>query len=180
MFARPAVAAKIRRLECCDPFEAYIDDIRMSLSVDRLTCYLNREISWRRISLEDKAKVQFQISTFMGTAMFLGTPFIFSFSELNQSLFILLILSLVTSLLFLLVGIVLAMQAFKVSNVAQLSLEEQTKDGEALKQLLLHAIDLNAEYIREKANVSYVSSNCIRNGLVVFVIAFVGTLCFGS
>lgn len=176
---RPAVAARIKCLEKSNPFESYTNDIRMTLPVESLREYLQSEVSWRRSSLEDKAKVQFQISTFMGTAMFLGTPFIFNFSDLTQNLFVLLILFLVISLLFLLVGIIFAMQAFRVSNVALLSLEEQTQDCVKVKQLLLQAIDLNEFYLRDKANITYVSSNCIRNGLVVFVLAFIWTFCFG-
>ena len=176
---RPRVAAQIKCLTKGDSFETYSSDIRMALPVENLTEYLQSEISWRRSSLEDKAKVQFQISTFMGTAMFLGTPFIFNFSDLTHNLFVFVIVSLVFSLLFLLIGIILAMQAFRVSNVALLSLEEQTQDCLKVKQLLLQAIDLNELYLREKANITYVSSNCIRNGLVLFVLTFIWTFCFG-
>ena len=64
------------------------------------------------------------------------------------------------------------MKAFRTSEVALLSLEERTEDEEEQKRLLLQFIDLNEEYIRLKSNLSYVSSSCIRNGLVVFAISF--------
>lgn len=102
--------------------------------------------------------------------MFLGTPLIFEFKTLF--IHVLLLLLVFISFGYLLVGIVLAMKAFRTSEVALLSLEEQTKGEEEQKRLLLHAIDLKEEHIRLKTNLSYVSSSCIRNGLVVFAISF--------
>ena len=168
--AHRVVDAKIERLRECDLIEAYATDIRMSLTIASLNEYLNKEISWRRASVEDKAKVQFQVFTFVSAAMFLGTPFILASKMLLVHMFILFMVS--VSFGYLLTGIILAIKAFRTSAVALLSLEEQTEDEDGQKRSLLQAIDLNEEYTRQKINLSDVSSSCIRNGLVVFAIAF--------
>ena len=67
------VHCKIKLLNECDPIDAYSDDKRLSLTLETLSEYLGTEISRRRASIEDKAKVQFQVFAFASAAMFLGT-----------------------------------------------------------------------------------------------------------
>lgn len=157
------------------------DDLRLKLPLKHLKEYYNSEID-RLVRIEDKAK-----STILGITIsitIIATPSVLLPTRINDlanesaNIKGLLIIALILAVAFLLLSGYLAFLAFNVGEISKPLLEDHAslKPKDQIRKTFIKYIELNALRIIQRANFLSASFDCLRNGLVLFLLVLIMSL----
>ena len=156
-------------------------DPRLKLPIEYLKEYYNSEID-RLSRIEEKAKatvVGVTIAVTLITAPTILLPTTLD-DFANQADFIkwLLLISLIIAVTFLLLSGYFAFLAFSVGEISKPLLEDHIslKKKKQVRETYIRYIELNSLRIIQRANLLSASMDCLRNGLVLFLILLIISL----